>query len=376
MYLPAFPALALDLKTSAAAVSNTLAIFLFGMGLGQALTGPVVDRYGRRRPLIGGLIAYALLSVLCALAPSIGWFTAARGLAALAVCMTSVSVRAMVRDLYDPTDSARVMSAMMLISGLAPILAPLSGSLLLLIAPWRAIFWLLTTVGLLLACAVWRTVPDSQAHGTRRSLAPGAVLADYLFLLRRRDILVPSLAAGLSFAGLFAYIAGTPDVLIRARGLDRTVYSLLFGLNALGMVVASQWNKRWVLRLHPGRVLRRALRVQATCTTLALLGACWLPLPLPVLCLALFAYVATISLVAGNASVLALTNHGQRAGKAAALSGLTTMIIGSGGAAAVGWLNDGTERPILALMAAGSLASLALLRLLPVAAEPQDSRPN
>lgn len=376
MYLPAFPQMAHDFQASAAEISNTLAVFLLGTGLGQVIAGPLVDRYGRRRPLIGGLIAYAFTCLLCAIATDIGLFTLARGLSALATCATSVAIRAMVRDLYDPIDASRVSSTMMLISGLAPVLAPLAGSLVLQVAPWRTIFWLLVAAGLLFMLAAWRLLRDTQAREHRASLAPAAIARDYLDLLRSRELLVPSLASGLSFAGLFAYIAGTPEVLMSGRGLPQTTYAAIFGVNALAMVVMSQFNKRWVLRHHPGKVLRRALRVQAAAAAVAGGIACFVPLPLPLLCLALVFYVAPISLVGGNAAVLALASHGHRAGKAAALSGLLAMSLGSLGAALVGVFHDGTERPVLLLMAGLAFAATVLMRLMRPARDGQPADEN
>ena len=184
MYLPAFPAIAHDLNATAAEVSNTLAVFLLAMGVGQLFTGPIADRYGRRRPLLGGLIGFALTAALCAVATDIGLFTFARALAALSVCMTSVCIRAMVRDRYDPVEGARVMSIMMLVSGLGPVLGPLAGSLILAVGPWRAIFWVLTAAGFLFVLGALRTLPESQPRTARSTLAPGAVARDYLVLLQ------------------------------------------------------------------------------------------------------------------------------------------------------------------------------------------------
>lgn len=376
MYLPAFPQIARDFHATSAEVSNTLAVFLLGTGIGQVIAGPIVDRYGRRRPLITALVAYALTCLLCAVATNIGLFTLARGLSAFAVCMTSVAIRAMVRDLYDPIDASRVTSTMMLISGLAPVLAPLGGSLILQVAPWRTIFWLLVGAGLLFMLAAWRLLRDTQAREHRASLAPTAIVRDYFGLLRSRELLLPSLASGLSFAGLFAYIAGTPEVLISGRGLPQTAYAAIFGMNALAMVVMSQFNKRWVVRHHPGKVLRRALRVQAISAAVAVTVACFVPLPLPLLCLALMLYVAPISLVGGNAAVLALAKHGHQAGKAAALSGLLSMGLGSVGAALVGMFHDGTERPVLLLMAGMAFLATVLMRLMRRAADGEPADEN
>jgi DHA1 family bicyclomycin/chloramphenicol resistance-like MFS transporter len=195
------------------------------------------------------------------------------------------------------------------------------------------------------------------------------VARDYLVLLRSRDLMVPSLAAGLAFFGVFAYVAGTPSVLIAARGLSQTTYGLIFGINALGMVVLSQFNRRWLTRHHPLRLLRVALRVQAAATALGLGLACFMPLPLPVLCVVLLCYIAPIGLVGGNSTVLAMAKHGQHAGKAAAVNGMVTMAVGGLGASLVGLLHDGTERPILLLMCLASLGAVALVHLLPPAAD-------
>jgi DHA1 family bicyclomycin/chloramphenicol resistance-like MFS transporter len=173
---------------------------------------------------------------------------------------------------------------------------------------------------------------------------------------------------GFSFCTL-ERIGGTPSVLIAARGLSQTTYGLIFGLNALGMVVLSQFNRRWLTRHHPLRLLRRALRVQAAATALGLGLACFMPLPLPVLWGVLLCYIAPVSLVGGNSTVLAMARHGQHAGKAAAVNGMVTMAVGGLGASLVGLLHDGTERPLLLLMCLASLGAVALVHLLPPAAD-------
>lgn len=366
MYLPALPAIARDLRVSDGAVAGTLAVFLAGFSVGQLVAGPLADRYGRRRPLLAGLLLYVLSSVACTFAPDIFTLTIARGVSAIAACTAIVCVRAVVRDLYDATDSARVMSTMMLVSGLAPILAPSAGSLVLAVAQWRWIFGLLTGVGLLMAWLAWRQLPNSQPHELRRSIAPRAVAIDYWYLLRQRDLLVPSLASGLSFGGMFAYISTTPALLIEGRQFGPTAFAVMFGVNAIGLVAAGQWNRRLVVRSGPRRVLTRGLLVQATVASLTFLAALALGgLPTPLLLAGLFGYVAMIGLVGGNATALAMANHGLRAGKAAALGGMIQFAVGSAGAALAGLLHDGTERPLLGVMAGAAALALGALRLLP-----------
>lgn len=356
MYLPAFPAIEQGLAAAPGAVQFTLASFFIGLALGQLVYGPVSDRFGRRRPLMAGLALFTLASVGCALAGTVVELAAWRFLQALGGCAGMVIVRAVVRDRCNARDAARAFSRLILVMGLAPMLAPLVGGWVVTTLGWRGVFALLALYGLVFLLAVWRGLPET--HDTRHQppLRLGRVTADYLSLFASRAFLGYTLVGGLAFAGMFAYIAGSPFVLIQLYGIPAQHFGWVFGLNALGFVLASQVNARLLKRIPLTRLLRHAVWVPAlvglylVLATLVLLALDGGLAPYFVM-LGFFLYVASLGFIGPNSAAASLATHGQLAGTASALMGAIQFGLATLAGALVGLWHDGTAWPLLVLMA-------------------------
>ncbi|MWL89930.1 MULTISPECIES: Bcr/CflA family multidrug efflux MFS transporter [unclassified Cupriavidus] len=362
MYLPAFPALAADLRTDIGQVQLTLGTFLVGLAIGQAFYGPISDRYGRKAPLYVGLTLYGLAAAGCALASSVESLMLWRFLQALGGCTGLVVSRAVIRDRLEARESARAFSSLMLVMGLAPILAPLIGGAVLAAAGWRAIFWIHCGAAVLLLWFVHSRMEESLDPQRRRTLHPGTVLRGYWELLRDREFLGYSLSAGCVQGGMFAYIAGSPFVLIELHGIDPSHYGFVFGANAFGLIAMSQVNARLVRARALDDILRTALFAPCIAglvlAATALLGLA----SLPVLLCCFFVFLAGLGCITPNASALALSRQSHRAGTASALMGTLQFGFGTIAGAAVSVWHDGTALPLAVVMAiCGSGA--VLLRL-------------
>jgi MFS transporter, DHA1 family, multidrug resistance protein len=351
MYLPALPSLAQQLGGSPSAAQLTLTACLLGLAGGQVVAGPASDAAGRRPPLLLGLLAYALTSLFCALAPSIGILIGLRLLQGLGGAAGIVIARATVRDLYGGLDLARFMAWMMAVNGLAPILAPILGGQLLRVTSWRGVFAVLAVIGIALLGAAAFGLRETLPAEQRRPGGIGATLRIFTRLLTDRTFVGYALSAGLALAAMFAYIAGAPFVLENIYHVSPQGFSLIFATNALGVVLSSQISGRLVRRLGARRLLTIGLGV-------ALAGGLLLPvvvvanLGLPGILPALFLVVASVGLISPNAVALALAAHTREAGSASALLGVLQYIIGAAVAPLVGLWGTATALPMAAIMAA------------------------
>ena len=351
-YLPALPQLSEEMRASDAQAQLTITGLLLGLGLGQLVIGPLSDTVGRRRPLLIGLAAHGLMSVLCALAPSIGLLAVTRTLQGLAGAAVSVVVMAIVRDLFTGIRAAQLLSRLMLVLGVAPILAPSLGSALLTITSWRGIFVLLAVAAIALWVLAWRALPETLPAVRRRPANVRGSLRSYGQLFRDRTFLVMVAVAGLAFATLFAYIAGGPFILQGRFGLSPQEFGIAFSANAAGMILMTQLNPVLVGRFGPVRVMSVAVLI-ALSGGIALLvtnltgfgGLAGFLVPIAVI-------LAAAGLTVPNAPAIALSRHGEVAGTAAALLGASQFLIGGSIAPLVGALDDGSGVPMAAIMVA------------------------
>jgi DHA1 family bicyclomycin/chloramphenicol resistance-like MFS transporter len=363
MYLPSFAAISRDLEASQAQVQFTLAVFFGGLGLGQAFYGPISDRYGRRRPLCFGVTLFVLAGAACALARSIEGLMAWRFVQSIGGCAGIVIARAVVRDRFDERESARVFSLLMLVMGLAPILAPLIGGQILVLFGWRAIFWTLAGFGLACLIAVVLVLGESLPSERRTAGGLNDALRVYARLLSDRAFMRFNLSGALAIAGMFAYIFGSPFVFMQIHGVRPDRYGWLFGLNALGLIGASQLNRMALGRVAGAGILSRALYVTAA-AGLALLIEAWTGAGgLPALLLPLFVYIASLGFVLPNVTAAALAPQGRNAGSASAMLGTVQFGAGAVVGMLLGALGDGTAVPMAALVAACGLSALAIYRL-------------
>jgi len=363
MYLPALPALERYFATDTASVQHTLASFFVGLAIGQLFYGPIADRYGRKPPLYFGLTLYVAASAGCALAPGIGSLIGLRFLQAVSGCAGMVVARAVVRDLYDRQESARVFSILLMVMGIAPVLAPLAGGYLLTWFGWRSIFWVLALFGVVCLLAVKFRLPETIPKRVAR-VPLSSALANYASLLADRRYLGYALSGGFGQAGMFAYISGSPFVFIDLYGVPAHAYGWLFGLNAAGIIAFTQANRRLLLRYDTDRILGIAnflnflfclvLLTMAVTNVAGLIG----------ILVPLFFVVSLRGLTFPNASAGAMEPFPEKAGSASALLGSVQFSIAAIASAAVGILDDGTAVPIAAVITVCGLLAFVSYRWL------------
>jgi DHA1 family bicyclomycin/chloramphenicol resistance-like MFS transporter len=357
-YLPSFPALAQAFATDVEHVQLSLSAYFIGLAIGQLLYGPLADRFGRRMPLLVGVLLFSLASVVCALAPSLEWLIAARFVQALGGCAGMVITRAVVRDMCDPIDSAKVFSQLMLVMGLAPILAPLLGGLMLNVLGWPSIFIALALFGALCLLAVALWLPETLAGDAPAAPLRGA-MGEYLRLFADLPFLGYALTGGFAVAGMFAYIAGSPFVFIQLYGVPAEHFGWLFGANALGFILAAQLNAWLVARHGPSYWLRRMVWVYLAFGSTLLLTALAQPAALWPLLFPLFGCIACLGVLLPNSSACAMAGQGSHAGSASALLGSLQFTIAASAAAAVGLLHDGSAWPMAMVMFVCALLAVA-----------------
>ncbi|MGO0631790.1 multidrug effflux MFS transporter [Pseudomonas sp. SAR267] len=361
-YLPAFPAMAQAFATDEKHVQATLAAYFLGLSIGQLAYGPVADRFGRRKPLLFGVALFTLASLACAYAPNLDTLIVARFVQALGGCAGMVLSRAIVSDKCDPVASAKVFSQLMLVMGLAPILAPMLGGVLVNLAGWQSIFLALSLFSAASLLAVSLGLPESLPASMPRQPLSGA-LRQYLRLLTDRVFIGHALTGGIAIAGMFAYIAGSPFVFIKLYGVPAEHYGWLFGTNAAGFILVAQVNARLLAKRGPAFLLVRAVWLYLA-AGLVLLGVAALrPAQLWPLLVPLFVCIASLGCIIPNASACAMSGQGARAGSASALMGCLQFSVAAAAASLVGVLHDGSAVPMtLVISLCGALVvSVALL---------------
>lgn len=360
MYLPSFVAIAESLATSRGAVERSLPVFLAGLALGQLAYGPLSDRFGRRTPLVAGLAIYVVGSVGCAFANSIDALTLWRLVQALGAGAGMVIARAVIRDRLDPRASARAMSTLMLVMGVAPIVAPVAGSWILTVASWRSIFVFQAIFGVLCLGWSYAAMEDSMSGRVPQSLRIGRVVRTYASLLRDPRLTLPALCSGFAFAGMFAYIGGSPFVLMKLYGVTTQQYGMIFGLNAFGLIAASQLNGFLLRTRDPHALLRWSIWAPAAAGVAMLAVSLSPQAPLPLLVATLFCYLAALGLIGPNAGAIAMAEQGHVAGAASALMGTLSFIVGMGSGFAVSLGDGSTAVPLAAIVAFCGVVSALL----------------
>lgn len=368
LYLPAFPQLTELLDTSARSVQLSLTAFLIGMAAGQVVIGPLSDAIGRRRPLVIGMIAYTLSSLLCMIAPSIEVLVGARLLQGLAGSVGTVMALALVRDMFDGPHLARMMSRLILVMGAAPVFAPMLGGWLLNIAGWRGLFGVLTGFGLVMTVVVAVFVSETVDTSDRRHPGVAQTLRSYRRVLADRRYLGYAAIQVSGFVLIFGYVSGSSFAYQEVHHVSEQVYGMLFGVNAVGQVVASQVNAWLVLRRDAGSILRRTLPVTVIgsaalvlTTTTGLGGLVGLAVPM-------FVIMCTVGLILPNAGALALNRHPHNAGTAAAFVGMAQFAIGSMVGPVVSSFGTGSAAPMAIVIAFGVTCMVVLTLVVGVAA--------
>lgn len=370
MYLPAFPAIEASLGGRPGTAQVTLATWFAGLAIGQITQGSLSDRYGRRGPLVIGTAVYTIANAGCALAPDLLTLSVLRFVAAFGGSASMVIPRAVVRDLADGLAAAHLMSRLMLVMGVAPILAPTLGGLILGYAPWHAIFWFTAAYGGVCCVLVWRFLPDTLPPHRRMQLGFGNLAARYAGVLRDRVFLSYAMMSGWGMFGMFAYIGGSPPVLIQRFAFSPAQYGMMFGASAGAFILASQVNPRILSRVGAARVLRIGTMVYLaaavtllTCAVLDVGGVYGVVLPVVLA-------MGSMGFVMPNSAVGALSRHAAQAGSASALMGTIGFCLAALSGVLVGILSDGTARPMALLMLAGAVGAVLADRLRPPASIP------
>ena len=360
MYLPSFTALARDLSASEAAVQVTLSAFLVGLAAGQLVLGPLSDRYGRRLPLLAGLVLYIVAAAGCALAPNIETLWLARFLQSFGACAMLVISRATVRDFYSGTEGAHFLSMLMLVLGLAPVVGPPLGALILDAFGWRGIFWLQAGLGTAVLAAAAFAFPESLPVKRRARGGILPVLAGYVTLFRDRHYMAPTIAGDLVFAGLFAFLAGGPFILASVYGLTPQQFAFVFSFNAFGFLLGTQINAWLVRRYGPARMLTGALVVYFLAALVLLINAITGTGGLAGIVVPLFVLFLTVGAAPANALALAQEHYPHMAGSATALFGSIQFGVGALAGTMVGLLHDGTAVPMAGIIVFAAAVSLAV----------------
>lgn len=326
MYLPAFPTIAAELHVPAEAVQQTLALFFLGMAGGQLIYGPLSDRFGRIKPLLAGLTLYVIAAIGCATAQSVETLTGWRLLQGLGGCAGIVMARAIVRDRFEPTEGAKMLSQLTLVMGIAPILAPFVGSQLLLFTGWRAIFWVLTAFGVVcIAMAAWRL--EESWRSTPSSIHPVKIVRTFWAVLCDKSFLIPALTVAISQSAMFTYIIGSPNVFIKQFGISPEHFGFFFGANAMGLIGATQINRKLLHTHQPYSILHVSTLASLIVGILVAVvawtgwGGMW------GVAATLFLLLTALGFVGANGTACALANQGHRAGSASALIGTLQFFI-------------------------------------------------
>ncbi|GII96635.1 multidrug effflux MFS transporter [Sinosporangium siamense] len=364
MYLPALPAITGEFGTGAAQVQLTLTASLIGAALGQVVVGPISDVRGRRGPLMISMIAYAVASVLCALSPSVYALVALRLIQGFTGGAALVIVRAIVRDLYSGPAIARVFASLMLVSGLAPMLAPIAGAEVLRFTSWRGIFVVLGVAGLVLLVTVLLWLKESLPAEERQGGGLRTTASTFWRLLRDRAFLGSALAGGLGFAGMFAYISASPFVLQDVYGVSPQLYSLIFALNALALVITAQIGGRLTGRVRPAVLVVSGLSAMVVGAGL-LLAAVLAGAGLWTVVGGLMVLMAGLGLSLPGTTALALAGQPpQIAGSASALLGVMQFTLGGLAAPLSSVAGEGSALPMAVVITGiNVLALVAFLAL-------------
>jgi DHA1 family bicyclomycin/chloramphenicol resistance-like MFS transporter len=362
LYLPALPEIGRVLQVSE--TQSSVAAFLAGMAVGQGVYGPASDRMGRRPPVLVGILIYVAASVLCAVAPHYGLLAAGRFLQGLGACAGGVVARAIVRDRFSHSETARVLSLMTMVSGLAPVVAPLAGGLMLQLAGWRSLFWVLALFGLMNLTLAYLRLPETRSEHTALQARSESPFRAYASLLSNRRLVGYALAGALNGAMLFTYISASPALLISHYQIPQAHFGWVFSINALGFIAAGQLNRRLLRRMTPDRVLSVstwiAVGIAVVLATMVFTGTeqRWAVLVL------LFCLLSTYGLLQGNTLAGALSVDPSRAGSTSALQGTSSFATGALASFVTGLFADGTARPLAVTLLVASIGAALAIRYL------------
>jgi DHA1 family bicyclomycin/chloramphenicol resistance-like MFS transporter len=363
MYLPAFPEIAKGLNTTVAKIMLSLSSFFIGISIGQFIYGPLLERFGRKKPLYVGLILYLLASIGCALATSANALIAFRLLQALGGCAGMVASRAIVRDMFKANEMAKVFSTLMLVVAVSPIIAPTLGGYIAAVASWRLVFAALILVNIIIIIGVYFFLPESKQPDPSYSLKAGAITRSFIGILVNPRFYAYALTGAIAYGGLSAYVSGSPNVFMETFGVSEKQFGWIFAIVAVGIISASQANNIALKKYTSERIIQYALTCQSilglTLAALAFFGVAELYSTIALI----FLFLACQGFVFPNSSALSLASFGHNAGTASALMGGIQMAVGAGASALVSLLQNHTAVPMSGVMAFCSVSAFAVFML-------------
>jgi DHA1 family bicyclomycin/chloramphenicol resistance-like MFS transporter len=361
MYLPGFEDIAHSLHTSVATVALSLSSYFIGISLGQLLYGPLLDRFGRKRPLYAGLALYIVSTLICMQVRDINTLIILRFIQAVGSCAAQVAAMAMVRDLFGPKESAKVFSLLLLVLGASPMIAPTAGGYIVINFGWRTIFLVLAVLGALITALTIFLLPESYAPDRNFSLQPRPIIKNFISVFREPQFLVFVFVQSLAFAGLLAYVSGSPIVFMNIFHVDKKTYGWIFAFLSVAFIGLSQFNSLLLKKYSSEQIIWVALTGQVLVAALFLAGniAGWYGLPQTILFI--FLFLGCLGFTNPNAAALSLAPFSRNAGTASALLGALQMGIGAIASMGIGAFSSTTATPMIAIMAATSIAALAIL---------------
>ncbi len=360
-YIAGFPSIAADFHVSVDTVAYSISSFFLGICIGQMICGPLLDRFGRRKPLLIGLFLYTLASVGCALSTSIEMLIIVRFFQALGGCVGIVAPRAIVRDIFPVSEIAKIFSLLVLVLGVSPIIAPTIGSILIIALGWHSVFWLQVIIGLSLLAMVFFFLPESRPGDVSMSLHPKVVSVNFFRIFINGQFITYALCGAVVSCGVYAYLAGSAAVFMQIYGVNEQQYGYIFGLTAAALIGSSQLNTLVLRKTGSAKIIQTVLVIQ-TIFGIILFGFSalgWHNLYSMIGSVLLF--IACQGFVQPNTSALSLAPFTKDAGSASALMGAMQMSFAAFASALVGSLGNGTSIPLTAIMAACPIIGLLIL---------------
>jgi DHA1 family bicyclomycin/chloramphenicol resistance-like MFS transporter len=363
MYLPGFPAIAKSLHTTTENVALSLSSFFIGISAGQLLYGPLLDRFGRKRPLYFGLSLYIIASIGCYFAGSIQMLIGLRFVQAIGSCAAAVASMAMVRDLFPVKDSAKVFALLILVLGASPLIAPTVGGYVTAEFGWHVIFLILAVIAVLISLAVIFILPESYPPDPSYSLAPGPIINSFLNVLKTPQFYTYALCGALAFSGLFAYISASPIVFMEGFKVSAKSYGWIFAILSVGFIGSSQVNSFLVKKYKSEQIVNVVLITMAGIAIVFLTGAIqgWLGLVGTIVMI--FGILCCAGLISPNTSALALAPFEKNAGTASSLLGASQMAIGSAVSVGVSLFKAKSAVPMASIILVSSVLALLLLAM-------------
>jgi MFS transporter, DHA1 family, multidrug resistance protein len=360
MYLPAFQQLGKEFSVSGTTVSLTVSSYFVGMALGQVFYGPLLDRFGRKQPLLWGLGLFFIASLGCACTGNVHQLIVLRFFQALGGSAAGVASLAMVHDFFPVQDGARILSRLILFIAVSPLLAPSIGGLVMQWVGWRAVFVILAVIVAVIFALIYFSLPESHAPDASISLKPLPITLEYLAILRHPRFATYALAGAFSFAGLFTYVAGSPTIFMDGFHLSPQVYSGIFAMLAVGFVGGSQVNVLLLRKFTSGQIFSRVLMVQMITSLVFVAGAMAHWYGLAATLALFFVFLSCAGLTYPNAAALALAPFSKNAGSASAMLGFLQLGIGSLISTGISMASSKDSFPIIALLAITTVLGLII----------------